>query len=254
MTHIQRKFGWIPDEHDPRDIMFAPVILEKLPTEVNLAYMNPDVYDQLQLGSCVFNSEGSMFRSRLRKQGQDFIPSRLFPYYNYREMIGKVNEDTGASMREGIKMYVKYGVVPESEWPYDKKLFATKPSSHCYTHAANHQAIEYNRINQDMHSMKVCLATGNTFVIGIMLYDSFMSNEVARTGLVKLPKKNERFLGGHAVEVIGYNDKIKSWIMKNSWGLRWGMHGYFLLPFDYLMNTALAMDAWTITLVETDNH
>lgn len=248
------KFGWLPDLPDTRDIMFAPVRMEKLPAEVNLAYMNPDVYDQGQLGSCVFNSEGSMFRSRLRLQGQDFIPSRLFPYYNYREMIGSVNEDTGASMRDGIKMYVKYGVVPEHEWPYDKELFAVKPKPECYEHALCHQAVEYSRVNQDMYSMKVCLATGNTFVIGIMLYESFMSTLVAKSGIAQLPTIHERFLGGHAVECVGYNDKLKKWVMKNSWGIRWGMHGYFLLPYEYLLNTNLAMDAWTITLVETDKH
>lgn len=246
------KFGWLPDLPDTRDIMFAPVRMEKLPVEVNLAYMNPDVYDQGQLGSCVFNSEGSMFRSRLRLQGQDFIPSRLFPYYNYRESIGKINEDTGASMREGIKMYVKYGVAPETEWPYDKKLFATKPNEVVYKHALTHQAVEYSRVKQDMYSMKVCLATGNTFVIGIMLYDSFMTDDAASTGVIKMPRKTERFLGGHAVECVGFNDKLKSWIMKNSWGKKWGMSGYFLLPFEYLLSTNLSMDSWTITKVEID--
>lgn len=246
------KFGWIPDLPDPRDVMFSPFKLETLPEEVNLSYMNPDVYNQLNFGSCVFNAYGSMFRSRLRKQGKDFIPSRFFPYYNYRETIGKINEDTGASMREGCKMYVKHGTVPESEWPYDKELFTVKPTQRCYDHALNHQALEYRRIPNDLYSMKVCLATGNTFVGGIMIYESFMSASAARSGIITLPKKEEDFLGGHAIEIVGYNDKLQSFICKNSWGKSWGMHGYFLLPYSYLTNNDLASDFWTITLVETD--
>jgi C1A family cysteine protease len=246
---IKFKSGWIPDEADSRDLMFVPFEYKELPKEVNLTYMNPDVYDQKNFGSCVFNSESSMFQGRLRKQGQDFRPSRFFNYYNYRKDYADINEDSGASMRDGIKMYVKYGVPPEPEWPYEPKNFAVEPPAEAYNHALKHQAIEYRRIDQDLTAFKSCLAAGNTFVGGIMIYESFMKS---KGGIIPMPRKGEKVQGGHAIEVIGYNDKIKSFICKNSWGKTWGMHGYFLLPYDYLTNNRLATDFWTITLVEID--
>ncbi len=243
------KFGWIKDQKDERDLKFIPFAYKELPLEVNLAYMNPDVYDQTKWGSCVFNSIPSMFQGRLRKQGQDFRPSRFFNYYNYRKEFADINEDSGASMRDGIKMYVKYGVPPETEWTYEDKNFAAEPPIHLYEHALKHQAIEYRRIDQNLIAFKSCLAAGNTFVGGIMVYDSFMRS---KDGIIPMPGKGEKVQGGHSIEIVGYNDRLKSYICKNSWGVKWGMHGYFLLPYQFLTDPHFASDFWTITLVEID--
>jgi C1A family cysteine protease len=102
----------------------------------------------------------------------------------------------------------------------------------------------------DLNSMKKCLLSGFPFVIGICVYDSFESHEVANTGMVPLPKPSETLLGGHAVLCCGYDDVKQCWIMRNSWGVNWGNKGYFYLPYAYLTNPSLASDAWTITLMQ----
>lgn len=244
----ERKFGWIKDVTDDRDLKYTVKGIEP-PPHVNLSYMNPYVYDQGSFGSCVFNAFGSMFRGRLRKQGHDFVPSRFFPYYNYRDSINAVSEDTGASMRDGCKMYVKYGTLPEWEWEYKPELFAVKPPDKCYDHAVKHQALQYSRVNQDMASLKTCLALGNTIAAGVRVYESFMQSS---KGVIPMPKNGEKYYGGHAVEIVGYSDKIKQFIGKNSWGVDWGIHGYFFIPYDYITSPELSDDFWTITLVETD--
>ncbi len=43
--------------------------------------------------------------------------------------------------------------------------------------------------------------------------------------------KDFGYYGGHAVTIIGYNDK--GFIIKNSWGLDWGMKGYAVISYDY---------------------
>jgi C1A family cysteine protease len=57
-------------------------------------------------------------------------------------------------------------------------------------------------------------------------------------------------LGGHAVTCVGYNDAKGVWIMKNSWGSRWGDKGHFYLPYAYLLSTRLSGDMWQITKVK----
>ena len=89
-----------------------------------------------------------------------------------------------------------------------------------------------------------CLAEGYPFVFGMSVYESFESAAVARTGVVPMPKKGERMVGGHAVMAVGYDQPKKRLLVRNSWGTDWGQKGYFVLPFAYLDDRA--DDFWTI--------
>ena len=50
----------------------------------------------------------------------------------------------------------------------------------------------------------------------------------------------------HAVAIIGWDDSIQCWLIKNSWGTDWGQKGYFTLPYEYLKSRDLSDDFWTI--------
>jgi len=92
--------------------------------------------------------------------------------------------------------------------------------------------------------MLTCLAEGFPFVFGFTVYESFESASTASTGIVRMPKKDEKTLGGHAVMAVGYHQKKKYFLVRNSWGEGWGQAGYCLMPFAYL--ETLAGDFWTI--------
>ena len=97
--------------------------------------------------------------------------------------------------------------------------------------------------------MKGCLASGYPFVIGYTVYESFMSDEVAKTGIAQMPTPGDRVVGGHCVLVVGYDDTQNRFICRNSWGTGWGMKGYFTLPYAYLLDENLSDDFWTIRVV-----
>ena len=65
-----------------------------------------------------------------------------------------------------------------------------------------------------------------------------------------MPKPRESMLGGHAVMAVGYDDAKKRFIVRNSWGSRWGLKGYFTMPYAYLQDADLSADFWTVRLVE----
>src|SRR5438445_13260812 len=130
--------GWVPDLPDQRDLVYsapAPFIMA-LPTAVDLRPQCPPVYDQGQLGSCTGNAiAGAIEFERLKQKLTDFVPSRLFIYYNERVIEGTVRSDSGAQIRDGIKSVASQGVCPETEWPYDITKFEQKPPSKAYADA-----------------------------------------------------------------------------------------------------------------------
>jgi C1A family cysteine protease len=96
--------------------------------------------------------------------------------------------------------------------------------------------------------MKARLVSGYPFVFGFSVYESF---EVAvnQDGHVPMPAPGEGCLGGHAVLAVGYDDNNQWFIVRNSWGVKGQMKGYFTMPYAYLMDPNLTDDFWTILQV-----
>src|SRR4029079_3357244 len=87
-------YGWVPDIPDQRDIMYSapPHVLSTMPPSVDLRSKCPPVYDQGQLGSCTANAIGAALEfAQIKQQEEEFVPSRLFIYYNERVMEHTVN-------------------------------------------------------------------------------------------------------------------------------------------------------------------
>ena len=232
--------------------MFAApaAVTGPLPAAVDLRAKCPPVYNQGQLGSCTANAIGAAIQfDRIRQKLPNLVPSRLFIYYNEREMEGTVKSDGGAQIRDGIKSVAKQGVCPEADWPYDIGKFDQAPPTKAYKDALVNRAVSYQRLVQTLSELKGCLASGFPFVFGFTVYESFDSPAVGKSGHASLPASSEQVVGGHAVMGVGYNDARQWFLVRNSWGPGWGMKGYFTLPYAYLMQAGLASDFWTVRLV-----
>ncbi len=245
-------YGWVPDLPDQRDHLYAAPVerLTSLPASADLRAQCPAVYDQGQLGSCTANAiAGAVEFDRLKQKLPDFMPSRLFIYWNERNMEGTVSSDSGAQIRDGIKSVAKLGVCPERDWPYDVTKFVQKPPAQAYQDARLDRAVAYQRLVQNLNQMKGCLASGYPFVFGFTVYSSFESDQVAQTGDAPMPAPSEQQIGGHAVLAVGYDDSTQRLLVRNSWGPTWGRQGYFTLPYAYVTQPSLASDFWTVRLV-----
>jgi C1A family cysteine protease len=244
-----RSYGWLPDVPDHRDYLLSAVLKapEKIPASVDLSATCSKIEDQGALGSCTANALAGALEFLEKKDKikpfKDF--SRLFIYYNERAIEKTIKSDSGAMLRDGIKTLAKQGVCTENSWPYDIAQFAKKPVPACYKEGLDHQITSYRRI-LTVDEMRSCLAEGYPFVFGFSVYEGFESKAVAKSGIVDMPKPGERCLGGHAVMAVGYNNAEKRFLIRNSWGVRWGKKGYFTIPYEYLGNRNLSDDFWTI--------
>lgn len=249
VTSKGKYMGWVSDQPDFRDYEFAAK-RTPLPKTIRLDLepAMPSVYDQLKLGSCVSNSVSGSVEFDLRKQGlADFMPSRLFLYYNGRVMEGTPNQDSGLMVRDGIKVTVKQGLPPESMWPYNIDQFTQPPPGAVYAEALKTLTTSYARVAR--RSLRAALVAGHMIPFGFSVYSSFET--VGKNGIVSMPTEGEQYLGGHSPAICGY-DTINGELyyrVRNSWGPKWADKGYCWFPEEYIMNTKLSSDFWVIKTV-----
>lgn len=244
--------GWRRDQPDFRDkIAEIPLMIERLPSVVNLRPKCPPIYDQKSLGSCTAQAVGAVFQFTEMEQRKAMtdIPSRLFIYYNTRLIEGTVSIDSGASLRNAIKSLARYGACREVDWPYKVSKYRIKPFKDIYDRAIVKQLKSYQRVPQQLYDLKMQLAHDNPIVFGFSVYDSFMSGAVEKIGIMEMPAPGESMLGGHAVTLVGYDDDHQAFLVRNSWGAKWGIKGYFYMPYKYVLDPNLSADFWTITAV-----
>lgn len=249
------RYGWIPQRPDPRDHLYALTREEQttvLPAEFSLRAKMPPVYDQGQLGSCTANAiagcvQYQQMKQKLSEGAQ--VPSRLFIYWNERKLEGTIGTDSGAVIRDGMKVVATVGAPPELDWPYDISRFTETPPTNAFSDALKYKAT-YGKVNQSAHSFKASVYFGRPVVFGFTVFSSF-ETDIGPNGIMPYPDVQlEQVLGGHAVVIIGYK-QINGQLyfeVRNSWGASWGDHGYFWMPAQYAISPDFCSDFWHIDL------
>lgn len=251
-------YGWNKDHPDMRDAVLglAP-ITSALPPEVDLSTSTdmPAVYNQLALGACTANGIKAVVDFDNHEQtGAFYDPSRLFIYFLERYIEGTTGTDSGAQIRDGIKVVAKVGNVPESDWPYDISTFTTPPKDmkELLVAADKDRALSYARVPQTEANFQSVLAgtngkNGRPIVFGFTVYESF-EQDVGPNGVVPMPSQGEQVMGGHCCCFVGYRKINGEMYLKgrNSWDVPWGDEGYFYMPMRYALTPTLASDFWVV--------
>lgn len=242
------KYNWVRDKLDKRDYKYR-VTGNTQPNIVDLRPYCTSVENQGNLGSCTGNAIAGAIELLIKRTNRLIDVSRLYIYYYARLIEGNVNYDSGAYIRDGIKATYTYGAPLERLWPYDVKKFRLRPNATAIQDASKRKVTLYERIN-DHNGCLDALSNGYPVVVGFDVYSSFEKSQVSRTGIMPYPDVNrERYLGGHAVLLVGYDKSRNHYIARNSWGVGWGDRGYFYMPFQVIQNKNMSGDFWIIKSV-----
>ncbi len=251
-SSLGRSYGWVrglPRFDDTHFMLGSPVPVSRY---INHMRLLPSVWNQGRQGSCTAHGDGAAWCAARAREGLPFImPSRSFLYYNERVSRNTVLSDSGAAVSDGIGVLETCGVPPETDCPYDgNHLMTQRPSDAVYAEALRYRATDAGYLHQDLYTLEQCLAQGNCFVFGFVVYQNFESDVVARTGMVPMPVGKP--IGGHCVLGAGKNSH-NDVLCRNSWGTEWGdpdFPGHFWLPAAYITHPRLAADFRVVQAVE----
>lgn len=227
--------------------LFQPSSSGGMPERIDLRDHCSPVEDQEDIGSCAANAVVGAMEFHQRRAGHDAVDlSRLFLYYNARKLADNEQNDSGTFIHHAMAAVLAYGVCPESMWPYQRAMWATRPIQPCYDAALDFEAVSYARTPLGP-SCKGAIAAGLPVVFGACLPAEMIQQEAGLTGRISVPKGSWPAPGGgHAMLIVGYDDADGTWLIRNSWGTQWGEGGYARVPYAVMERYGMPTQFWVI--------
>lgn len=250
--------GYLPDVARAAAEVVTDRTVETLPQTVDLRPHCSQVEDQKTIGSCTANAAIGALEYHRKKNGVDPSDlSRLFVYYNTRRLRGDIPNDTGATIAECMAAVLAYGAPRSDLWPYSDKQkddrWLQEPPKEVYENAILNEAVQYARVSPGAGVLG-SVAAGFPISFGIFL-PKLAYDVAGRTGT--MPELTEQQwqgpqAGGHAMLIVGYDLLRRLYLVRNSWGTRWGEGGYVWIPFSVMDRGAHAESFWVIGRLEQE--
>lgn len=204
-----------------------------LPEMVSLLKFAPDRQNQGQQGSCVAWSSVYAARTIVEaaSTGQSGNSTAFSPAFVYNQ-IG-LEGCQGAYIQNAMEFMATKGVVPFSAFPYDDQDCSRQPNSAMVSNAAQNKLHGFTRLTDgestegiNVRAVKEHLAKDAPVVIGMMVGGSFMQGMMGKEMWAPTDEdRSQMGFGGHAMCVIGYDDRKQAFQIMNSWGTDWGVNG-----------------------------
>lgn len=245
-----RKTGLIPQESDDRDYIFNKTSYNIL-DRVDWSDSFPPVTDQWVYNSCTAHAVGEMLDHTLRTFKTvrwDIVSSKAYLWYYSRLREGTEKENSGVVLRDVFKAIKEHGFVPETFWDYDNGYdilpddktriaaqfyilyLKTLPSYHLIPQTEWH-------IKAQM--LKTALSMGYCPVFALPIDTRFRG---LKSGDIVVTMINEgRY---HAMLLVGFDDTEDVFIVRNSWGTKWGDSGY--CKISQKLVGGMSFDTWVL--------
>jgi C1A family cysteine protease len=209
-----------------------------LPPRIDFSEEMGPVRDQGPEGSVVGFVIAAVMEHLILKKTARKIQLSARAIYN---LAKKSPQDTGAMLADGVAVVQREGAVLEQVWPYKPGDFGKKPPAK-FGKAERFKVAKAFQI-EDQRKIREALCAYGPLAAGIVVHSSFW--KTGKTGVV--PKPAGGIIGGHAICLVGYDDKIARFKFRNSWARSWGDNGYGYLPYAYA-TTEILQDIWALQL------
>ncbi len=204
-----------------------------LPESVSLLKFAPDRQNQGKQGSCVAWSSVYAARTIVEaaSTNQSGNSTAFSPAFVYNQ-IG-LEGCQGAYIQNAMEFMSNKGVVAYNDFPYDDQDCSRQPNSMLTNKASQNKLHGFTRLTDgegvdgiNVRAVKEHLAKDAPVVIGMMVGGTFMQGMMGKE--MWAPSDEDRSqmgFGGHAMCVIGYDDRKQAFQIMNSWGPEWGNNG-----------------------------
>lgn len=211
----------------------ADNIKNPLPESVSLLRFAPDRQNQGKQGSCVAWSSTYAARTIVEaaSTGQSGNSTAYSPAFVYNQ-IG-LEGCEGSYIQRAMEFMTNKGVLPYNDFPYDDQDCSRQPTSSLWNKAAENKMHGFTRLTDgesiegiNVRAVKEHLAKDAPVVIGMMVGGSFMQGMMGKEMWTPTGEdRSQMGFGGHAMCVIGYDDRKQAFQIMNSWGPEWGNNG-----------------------------
>jgi len=190
-------------------------------------------HNQLNSSSCVGNSVVKALEiKRIMKYGDPAHVdlSRLAIYYLARELMDpqETLNDKGTFISLAADALRRFGICTEADWPFDISKITSPPTWRAMRGAYVHKISAWYKIKSlgldRVKDVIDALASGYPVVYGTEVGDNWL--QYRGKDPLGLPGD---VLGGHATVLVGWNPSKNIFIGENSWGIAWGIDGFYEL-------------------------
>ena len=217
-----------------------------LPEMVSLAAFAPSRQNQGKQGSCVAWSSTYAARTILEAASTKQDPNSVAysPAFMYNNIA--LDNCQGAYIQKAMEFMQQNGAVSYRDFQYDENDCSRQASGQLQQQASQNKIHGFHRLTEtddvngiNIRAVKEHLAKDAPVVIGMMVGGTFMQEMLGQK--VWHPSGNDENMtgfGGHAMCVIGYDDRIEggAFQIMNSWGPEWGQNGIAFVRYGDFKN------------------
>lgn len=176
------------------------------------------------------------------------IPSPAFIFNRiYRPVAGKACKDTGSSISDAMNLLQSVGSLSLQEYGKDETCKLDNPVLQSVPgkfRIVGHEIIggRFTNIPLNIDIMRQQLSQGHPIVVGIRVDAALVAlrpDEVYR-GTSGLSLEQLAKMDGHALVVVGYDDRRRAFRALNSWGQTWADGGFGWLGYEAMQSHVTA--------------